>query len=81
MTCFHVAVRHGHTDLIQVLLKTGQIDINDQVRKSCQACLFLFSFLSSVVMYVTSFVSLNCAPDQRVFCRHMQGRVLSGQCK
>lgn len=30
MTCFHVAVRHGHTDLIQVLLKTGQIDINDQ---------------------------------------------------
>ena len=34
MTCFHVAVRQGHSDLIKLLLKTGQFEINEKVQDS-----------------------------------------------
>ena len=33
MTCFHLAVRQGHTDLIKLLLKTEQFDINEKVSR------------------------------------------------
>ena len=31
MTCFHLAARHGHTDLIKLLIKTGKFDIDQKV--------------------------------------------------
>ena len=34
MTCFHLATRQGHTDLIKLLLKSGKFDINEKVRKA-----------------------------------------------
>ena len=33
MTCFHLATRQGHTDLMKLLLKSGKFDINEKVRK------------------------------------------------
>ncbi|XP_067056627.1 histone-lysine N-methyltransferase EHMT2-like isoform X1 [Acropora muricata] len=29
-TCFHLAVRQGHADIIKILFKTGQFDINEK---------------------------------------------------
>ena len=31
MTCFHLATRLGHTDLIKLLLKTGKFGIDQKV--------------------------------------------------
>ena len=46
MTCFHLAVRQGHTDLIKLLLKTGQFDINEKVNAFCKLLISFTKFIS-----------------------------------
>lgn len=46
MTCFHLAVRQGHIDLIKLLLKTGQFDINEKVNAFCKLLIIFTKFIS-----------------------------------
>lgn len=46
MTCFHLAVRQGHTDLIKLLLKTGQFDINEKVNAFGELLIIFARFIS-----------------------------------